>query len=177
MAYPPIMFTDVALSDAAARLEELLPGISRYATAKTVDAQARMREIWARVHPGRAVPLPIVPPGLAALQQADLAVDFALQHGLPVERRFLGENYGQRSDAELLHVILGDLAEAPEDVFVVSLPHCRRVHRGSLREFVLRGPEITDDRSFTGDDELFICASSRRIVVLHHEGWVFDLRP
>jgi hypothetical protein len=134
-----------------------------------------MREFLARSRASRLRDVPDLPPDTAALQ-ADHLVEGATEHGLRVARRRLGQDFTRLRNDELVHLVLGDLLDAQEDVFAVALPRCRRIQRGALRAYVLRERAGLDDVAFAGDDELFVATSSPRIIVLHHEGWVFDLR-
>lgn len=76
---------------------------------------------------------------------------------------------------ELAVVVLGDLISRNEDVFVVAgTERCFRVPAERLEDFVTRGREVTGELSFDGD-ALFVCTKGKRVIVLHHEGFVFDL--
>lgn len=164
---------DVPVAEVAARVEQLLPGHLVFAAAESARIQRRKREIVART--GRALHIPDVPPESAALG-ADHLVDDAVRRGLSVARRRLGEDFTRLSPEALLPLVLGDLAGAAEDIFAVDLPRCRRIPAGELSAFVRRPAVELGDVSFAGDDEVFVCTVSPRIIVLHHEGWVFDVR-
>jgi hypothetical protein len=72
-------------------------------------------------------------------------------------------------------LVLGDLPSRNEDVFVVSdTERCLRVPAERLEDFVTRGREVAGEVSFDGD-ALFVCTTAKRVVVRHHEGFVFDL--
>jgi hypothetical protein len=169
------MWSDITAVEVAARIEKLLPGHTAYAAARSADTRRRMREILARSVTSRLRSVADLAPEVAALL-ADPLVDHAVERGVHVERRRLGDDFTRSSNLELMPIVLGSLEDAQEDVLAVSLPRCRRIHRGALRAFVLRERQGLDDVSFAGGDELFMGTSSPRLVVLHHEGWVFDLR-
>ncbi|MGH7633888.1 MAG: hypothetical protein ACRENC_09180 [Gemmatimonadaceae bacterium] len=71
--------------------------------------------------------------------------------------------------------MLRGLWTLPEDILTVShLQRCFRMPASHLIDFVLHGADATGDRSLDGDD-LFVCARTPRVIVLHHEGWIFDV--
>lgn len=45
---------------------------------------------------------------------------------------------------------------------------------GRVRGDAQRILAATGDKLLDGDD-LFVCARSPRVIVLHHEGWIFDV--
>jgi len=71
--------------------------------------------------------------------------------------------------------VLQSLWTLPEDVLTVShLQRCFRIPASHLVDYVIHGAGVTGDKSLDGDD-LFVCVRSMRVIVFHHEGWVFDV--
>lgn len=72
-------------------------------------------------------------------------------------------------------LVLRDLTSRNEDVFVVgATERCFRVPAERLEEFVTRGHEVTGEVGFERD-ALVVCTKGKRVLVLHHEGFVVDL--
>ena len=79
-----------------------------------------------------------------------------------------------RSDV-IARRVLRNLWTLQEDVLTVShFQRCFRIPAAHLVDFVIHGTAATGDKSLDGDD-LFVCARSARVIVFHHEGWVFDV--
>jgi hypothetical protein len=121
--------------------------------------------------------LELVFPGLRQFASGSaLGVDVVIGHAKSIGAQVTASEIDvNASAAELAIVVLRDLPSLHEDVFVVSdQERCFRVPAERLVDFVSREPELTGEVSFDGD-ELFVCTRSKRVVVLHHEGWVFDV--
>lgn len=155
----------------ADRLEAILPGLQRYATEQDARDRQRRDAIMARRHPGTASP--VFPPEALVLTP-DYLLDHARQHAR-IDSDQIGEDQiGERNELIARRVLRG-LTTLQEDVLTVShLQRCFRIPASHLIDFVLRGADATGDRLLDGDD-LFVCARSPRVIVLHHEGWIFDV--
>lgn len=155
----------------ADRLEAILPGLENYATERAARARQRRDEITARRHPGTTSP--VFPPEVHMLNP-----DYLLEHArlhARIDSDHLGEGQmGIRSDSIARRVLRG-LTTLQEDVLTVShLQRCFRIPAAYLIEFVLHGAGTTGDMLLDGDD-LFVCARSPRVIVVHHEGRIFEV--
>jgi hypothetical protein len=78
-------------------------------------------------------------------------------------------------DEVLARRILRGMWTLDGDVYVVThRMRCHRVAASQLVDFVLRQYELVGEHAFEGD-ELVIGVTAPRVLVWHHEGWVFDL--
>jgi hypothetical protein len=155
----------------ADRLEAILPGLHDYAMAQDTDAGRRRDEILARRYPGMASSV-LSPEALV------LKPDYILDHARSrarIESDQIGEDQiSVRSDS-VVRRVLRDLPTLDGDILTVSFrQRCFRIPAAYLVDFVLHGDRVTGDLLLDGDD-LFVCARSPRVIVLHHEGWVFDV--
>jgi hypothetical protein len=141
-----------------------------------VEARARKQAVWSRVHPDRPFPWAQLPAQVCSLD-VDSLCEHAEARGALIERRPVGEDFMERQPDELAPLVLGGLPLLSEDLLVVSDElRCFRVPGAELTNFVLRDANMTGEASFSGD-ELFVCTTTRHIVLLHHSGYVFDIRP
>ena len=159
----------VSRAAVVARLEGLLPGLSDYSEARVSAARAKRNAVWNRVHPNKPSPFATASGGTACLD-VDYIVEHATALGARVSKRQLQSSSWDGALEELTALLLGDMDSTDEAVFVVSdKQECCRTPAEELRQFVEK------DTSFPGD-EVFVWPVTARIVIVHHEGWLFDVR-
>lgn len=160
------MIEAIAPSDVAARLVALLPGLREFADERAARSRARIADLWARVRPDRPPPAYTGPP------DADLLFpDVLLEHAEALGWHIDALDMTPRDDDEFVASLLGDLPALAEPLLVVT--HglaCHRVAASQLAEFVAHEPDI-----HRHGDALFVCTTSARLVVAHHEDWRFDV--
>lgn len=158
--------TAIALADVAARLVALLPGLREFAEERAARGRARMAELWARRHPDRPPPIYTGPPDAHLL-----GPDTLLEHAETLGWHIDSKNLASLADDDFIPTILGDLPALAEPIFVVTHANgCHLVPAADLVNFVADEPDI-----HRHGDALFVCAASPRIVVAHHEDWLFKL--
>lgn len=153
------MVEEVPVEEALARLEALLPGLAAYAATRHAATRARQAEIWARAVPDRPLP------GRAPLPTDALMPDWLIDHA-----RALGwQVEAQRTDDLDAARRPGEPTPGETVLVVVDSPLvCRRAPAERLAELV--------DAELLADDAVLVWSAQPRVRVVHHEGWVFDLR-
>jgi hypothetical protein len=163
---------EVSKAVVAARLEALFPGLELYATQQHRLSQQRRQAIMARAGHAPAT-LTVFPPESLVLTP-DYILDHAKQLAQIDSDRIGEDQVGERNDV-IARRVLRTLWTLEEDVLTVShVQRCFRLPASCLVDFVVHGASVTGDKSLDGDD-LFVCTRSARVIVLHHEGWVFDV--
>lgn len=163
--------TSISKAVVADRLRELFPGLERYATQRHAIGRQRSQEIWARRYPD--TPLKVFPPEDLVLSP-DYILEHAKQHAR-IDTDRLGEHeLGERSES-VAHRVLRGMWTLQEDVLIVShVQRCFRVPASHLVDIVIDRADVTGEKWLTGDD-LFVCTRTARLIVLHHNAWVFDV--
>ena len=114
-------------------------------------------------------------PGVGGhLGSPDAILTRARELGATITREEVGEV--RKVTLELARYILHGLWELDEPILIVThRVRCFRVDAARLLELVLDQYPVIGEHSFEGD-QLFICTRSRRLLVWHHEAWVFDVQ-
>jgi hypothetical protein len=153
--------TEVPLFTVVARLEALLPGLS--ASAAASGQQSRMRHLayWSKLRPDRPLKEPDQPnPGYALDVEHLLA--YAKKHG----GRVAAQQFGDDVEFEDLAPYLRILASEPLLVVNDAL-ECTQTTADAI--FASESVRLVDG------DVVIVGTLSARVVIVHHEGWIFDL--
>ena len=155
------MGSEVPLADVAARLEALLPGLSASAAASGEQRRVRHNEYWSRLRPDR--PLADSPqPRPGDVVEVDHLLAYAELHG----GRVTAKQFSDLVEFEELAPYLRALAG--ETLLVADFAlNCIRATADALL--------AAGDVRLVDGDVIIVGASSPRVIVVHHEGWVFDL--
>ena len=157
------MLPAAPIDDAVQRLERLFPGLAAAATARHAASRARRAALWARAHPSQSPPWGQLP--LATLV---LGVDAIIDHAGALGAAVDGRPIDDRLAA--LAPCLAELADEPLWVITDDLTshYCRAAE--------LLAHARSDDLVLDGD-LVCVAAFAPRVLILHHEDWIFDLRP
>jgi hypothetical protein len=152
---PGDQVTEILKAVVAERLEAIFPGLGSYEQAVRARAST--------------------PPGNLGQALPGYADGWVAKAHARIDSDQIGEDQvGERNDA-IARRVLRSLWTLQEDVLTVShLQRCFRIPASHLVDFVIHGAGVTGDKSLDGDD-LFVGAHSMRVIVFHHEGWVFDV--
>jgi len=151
------------------RLETLLPGLAAYAEGRARHAHSMRVALWNRVHPDEASPFK-----LWSRESACLDVDYIIEHattiGAKIEKRRIEAEPEEGDLGNLLAPLLPGAVNPNEDVLFVSHEQaCSRMPSAGLQQFI-------EERVVLSGDEILAGTTTARIIVLHHEGWLFVLQ-
>jgi hypothetical protein len=153
------------------RLEAMLPGFGRFSARRDAERRASRGEITARLHPDRVYTQAATSYG----PDIDSLLEFAEDLGLLRDRIQLAEDFEGVEVAQLASLVLVRMPKVREEILVVSdRLDCYSVCATRLSEFITRDVTLTGECSLDGD-EIFVCGSTLRVVVLHHAGWIFTI--
>lgn len=156
------MLPAAPIDDVVQRLERLFPGLAAAATARHAASRTRMAALWARAHPGQTPPWGQLP--LATLV---LGVDAIIDHA-----RALGAAVDGRPIDDRLAALAPGLAElADEPLWVVTDDLASHYCRATELLAHARGDDLVLD-----GDLVCVATCTPRVLILHHEDWIFDLR-
>lgn len=149
------------LDAAAQRLEALFPGLTAFAVARAGAARARLEALWARAHPDRKPPGRMFSPAECVVV-VDALLEYAQIRGAAIEAHQVGDSLEFDDVAPHLRALA-------EEVLLVVLPDS-----GCIRT-TANAALAAADIPVAGEDVVFISTASPRVLVVHHEGWIFAL--
>lgn len=155
------MGSEVPLADVAARLEALLPGFSASAAASGEQRRVRHNEYWSRLRPARPLGDPAQPhPG--DVVDVDHLLAYAEQYAGRITAKQFGELVEFEELVPYLRALAGEALLVADDAL-----NCIRATADALL--------AAEDVRLVDGDVIIVGTSSPRVIVVHHEGWVFDL--
>lgn len=155
------MGSEVPLADVAARLEALLPGLSASAAASGEQRRLLNNEGWSRLHLDSPLEDPAQPRPWDVFD-VDHLLAYAEQHGGGVTAKQFGDVVEFEELAPYLRTFAGEeLLGADFELNGI---------RGTADALL-----AAEDVRLVDGDVIIVGTSSPRVIIVHHEGWVFDL--